>query len=154
MMNLRRWLTVVVFTLSAVLAQAASPADEAAEAITNDLFAQLDRVIDVVQTVKDEDSANKAADQLKVIEDKLRKINEQIRTAEQPSKEESVHMMEQLKKKLPEFRTRLNATKDQIHAAGPAAAATVGKAVNSIFQTLQAFGENVGNRPPQPATGK
>ena len=150
MMNLRRWLTIVVLTLAAVSLRAASPADETAETIINNLFAQLDRVADVVLTVKDEDTANKAADQLKLIDDKMHKIIDRAMAAPEPSKEEQAVLQDRMKTKIQEFMGRINGAKDQLRAAGPIAGLTVGKAMMSLGQSLQTLGNKLGNHPVPP----
>jgi hypothetical protein len=143
MMHLRRWLTIIFFTLTAVSLRAASSADDATEAIINNLLAQFDHVADVVDTVKDEESANKAVQQLKLSEEKIRKIAREMITAAEPSKEKSDMLGERMEKKVLEFSKRIERAKEQIHAAGPAVESTVMKAMTSWGQTMIGLGEQL-----------
>src|SRR6185369_5556396 len=133
----RRLLIAAAFLVS-VSAFADSP-----DAVANDAVAQMDRMVDIILTVKDKPSAEKAVEDLKGVLAELKKIGARAKEVGQPSPEVKAQIAAKMQAKAAEFQKRIADAKEQFAKAGVEASAILVKGLRdlgkSMQETMQAF---------------
>lgn len=141
-MTIRRLLSHHLLILLAAFVSVSALADSA-DAVADDAMKQLDRMVDIILTVKDKPSAEKAVADIKGVIEELKKIGTRAKAVAQPTPEMKAQIQAKLQAKAEEFKKRIADAKEQFAKAGLEASAVLAKGLmemsSALRDAMQAF---------------
>jgi hypothetical protein len=135
-MSCYRLFTSHLLVAAACLVSISAFADSA-DAVATDAMAQMDRMVDIILTVKDKPSAEKAVADLKPVLEDLKKIGGRAKAVGTPSPEVKAQIAAKMQAKAVQFQKRIADAKEQFAKAGVEATAILAKGMMELGKTMQ-----------------